>query len=83
VRVSFEDGSESFDRWDGVGRWKRLVYERSQRVREATVDPSTAWLLDVDLLNNGRRRTGTRLPAARPTSGLGFWVETAFQIIGF
>src|SRR5262249_22745579 len=54
VRVRFEGGAEVTEHWDGKTRWHRFVYERPEKVRDATVDPSPVWLLDVNLLDNGR-----------------------------
>jgi aminopeptidase N len=82
VRVRFDDGSEVTEHWDGQTRWHSFVYERKQKVTEATVDPATAWLLDVNLLNNGMRREPARLPSRRMAAGAGFWLQTLWQVLG-
>jgi len=83
VRVRFEGGAEVLERWDGAARWTNLFYERRERVESATVDPAGAWLLDADVLNNGRRLQPAGLPGRRMASGLAFWLQSLWQAIGF
>jgi hypothetical protein len=52
VRVRFEDGSETWERWDGRDRWRVLRYTRPVRAVSAEVDPDRVLLLDIDRTNN-------------------------------
>jgi hypothetical protein len=54
VLVTFENGDQIREKWDGVDRWKAFTYDRRTRVRSAQVDPEQVLLLDVDYTNNSR-----------------------------
>ena len=82
VRVRFEGGAEVVEHWDGKTRWHSWTYERPEKLRDATVDPANAWLLDTDLLNNGKRREPARVPSLRMTSGAGFSLQSLWQALG-
>jgi hypothetical protein len=57
VLVTFENGEQITEKWDGRDRWKRYTYERPSRVRSAQVDPSRVLLLDVNYTNNSKTLT--------------------------
>jgi aminopeptidase N len=52
VLVTFEDGDQVRERWDGQARWQSYFYERSSRAVSVLVDPDRVLLLDVDYTNN-------------------------------
>jgi hypothetical protein len=81
--VEFADGSSAAEVWTGEERWHRYRYRRAAAVVRAMVDPAHAWWIDEDLLNNGFSRVGSRAPAVRVASGLGFWVQSLMQLVGF
>jgi hypothetical protein len=54
VRVTFDDGSEERERWDGRDRWKVLRYTRKTLAVSAEVDPDRVLLLDVNITNNSK-----------------------------
>ena len=54
VLVTFEDGKQARERWDGQERWRQYIYERPTRARSAVVDPDRVLLLDVNYTNNSR-----------------------------
>lgn len=54
VRVSFADGSQVTERWDGRERWRAYRYERPARAASAQVDPDRVLLLDLNSVNNSR-----------------------------
>jgi len=61
VRVTFADGHQVTDRWDGRGRWKLFTYESLVAAVHAQVDPERTLWLDTRVTNNGR--------TLRPPSG--------------
>ncbi|MEO8682354.1 MAG: hypothetical protein ABI665_25120, partial [Vicinamibacterales bacterium] len=67
VLVSFADGTEIRDWWDGRDAQLRLTYTSASRAVLASVDPEAVLLLDVNRSNNtrtlqpSRSITGTRL----------------------
>ncbi|MBN1222878.1 MAG: M1 family metallopeptidase [Candidatus Aminicenantes bacterium] len=52
ILVTFENGEEVREEWDGRGRWKKYVYERSFRLKSAQIDPEGKMVLDIDTINN-------------------------------
>ncbi|WP_158502039.1 M1 family metallopeptidase [Vitiosangium sp. GDMCC 1.1324] len=57
VKVTFEDGSEQVERWDGEERWKQFAFERTGKggvVQQVELSGITA--LDVNPANNSRTK---------------------------
>jgi len=54
VLVTFADGTQASEHWDGRDRWKLYTYERPAKARSAVVDPNHVLLLDVDYTNNSQ-----------------------------
>jgi hypothetical protein len=54
VRVTFENGEQVTEQWDGRDRWKLYGYSRANRALSAEVDPDRVLLLDVNYTNNSR-----------------------------
>ena len=57
LRVTFEDGRQRTDTWDGREREKTFRYRSPARALSAAVDPDRILLLDVHQTNNGRSVT--------------------------
>jgi len=54
ILITFEEGEEIREEWDGKERWKRFVYTRPYQLKSAQVDPDNKVLLDDNFLNNSR-----------------------------
>jgi hypothetical protein len=54
VLVTFEDGMQVTEHWDGLDRWKLYSYLRPSSVATAQVDPHRVLLLDVNYTNNSK-----------------------------
>ena len=52
VLVSFTDGRNVTETWDGQYRWTRFRYRGSAKVARAIVDPQGKLAIDVDPANN-------------------------------
>jgi hypothetical protein len=52
ILVSFADGQQAREHWDGRDRWKQYRWERPVRAATAQVDPDRILLLDVNYTNN-------------------------------
>jgi hypothetical protein len=51
VLITFDDGRQITEHWDGVDRWKLYTYTGAAAV-SAHVDPNRVLLLDVNITNN-------------------------------
>jgi hypothetical protein len=56
VLVTFDDGEQVVEHWDGASRWKAYAYTRPSRIRTVQVDPKRVLLLDVNYTNNSKTR---------------------------
>ncbi len=68
VVVTFENGEQVRQRWDGRDRWRAFVFERPARGVSAAVDPDRVLLLDVDYTNNSYTLQPKARQAARKWS---------------
>jgi aminopeptidase N len=54
VLVTFKDGKQITEHWDGEGRWTRYTHVGDSQALSAQVDPERVLLLDVNYTNNSR-----------------------------
>ena len=54
VLVTFSDGHQERERWDGQARWQTFTYDRPARAVSAQIDPERVLLLDTTFTNNSR-----------------------------
>jgi hypothetical protein len=52
VLVSFENGEQVREKWDGQARWQPFEYVKASKAVSVQVDPERVLLLDVDYTNN-------------------------------
>jgi hypothetical protein len=52
VLVTFENGEQVRERWDGQARWQAYLYEKPTRAVSVQVDPDRVLLLDLNYTNN-------------------------------
>jgi hypothetical protein len=83
IRVSFEDGSELIEQWDGRSASVVLHYTRSARAVSAEVDPERVVLLDLNLINNSRTTRPSDLPAWSVATRLALVLQTTIQLLAF
>lgn len=65
VLVTFDNGEQVTEHWDGEARWREFTYSRKAGVQAAVVDPNRQLLLDVNFTNNSRTRHPHGSEAAR------------------
>ena len=54
VLVTFSDGHQERERWDGQARWQTFSFDRPARAVSAQIDPERVLLLDTNFTNNSR-----------------------------
>jgi hypothetical protein len=78
VRVTFENGEQVTERWDGLDRWKLYGYTRPSRALTAQVDPERVLLLDVNYTNNSRTlRPRSAAAATKWSAKWMIWLQDA------
>ncbi|MBY0493596.1 MAG: M1 family metallopeptidase [Cyanobacteria bacterium] len=60
VLVTFENGEQAREKWNGQGRWAVFTYDKPSKAVSAQIDPERVLLLDTSYTNNSR----TTAPAA-------------------
>jgi len=64
VRITFDNGEQVTEHWDGRDRWRQYLYYRDAKARSAEADPDRVLLLDVNVTNNSRTLEPKGLRAA-------------------
>ncbi len=70
ILVTFEDGEEVRESWDGRDRWKRFIYRRPVKLKSARLDPENKILLDVNFFNNSKVMKPDRVSPLKYALGL-------------
>ena len=52
VLVTFANGEQVREKWNGQGRWAVFTYDKTVRAQSAQVDPERVLLLDTNFTNN-------------------------------
>jgi hypothetical protein len=52
--VTFSNGEQAREKWDGLGRWGVFTFDRPFRAVSAQIDPERVLLLDTNYTNNSR-----------------------------
>ena len=77
IVVTFDDGSETRESWDGLDRWYRIDVTGTRQAVYAVVDPDDKLALDVNRLNNSRMRTPGTRGVVSLAGRCGLWVQGA------
>lgn len=81
--VTFENGEQARETWDGVDRWKQFTYTKESGVVSAVVDPDQVLLLDTNFTNNSRTMEPKTTQAARKwTLKWMVWLQDALLTLG-
>ena len=54
VLVTFANGDQAREKWDGRGRWTEFTFDRPFKAVSAQIDPERVLLLDTNFTNNSR-----------------------------
>jgi hypothetical protein len=82
VLVTFENGDQKHEQWDGQYRWKKFTYYSDSKIRSAVVDPDHKLVMDINWNNNSKvlRGPGFQSLAARKlASKFLLWVQTYLE----
>jgi hypothetical protein len=84
VLVTFANGDQVTERWDGRDRWQLYTYDRGVKARSAIVDPNHVLLLDVNYTNNSQTlEPKGQQAAARWSMRWMIWLQDALLSWGF
>ncbi|HJU43193.1 MAG TPA: M1 family metallopeptidase [Vicinamibacterales bacterium] len=84
VLVTFSDGHQERERWDGRARWQYFTFDRPARAVSAQIDPERVLLLDTSFTNNSRTLEPARDRAATKWSLRWMvWLQDLFMTYAF
>lgn len=84
VKITFGDGEEVLEQWDGLARWKRFDYVKNSRVERVEVDPQNKLVLDVNHSNNSWiRKSQADIAANKWASKWMIWLQNLMEIFAF
>ena len=84
VHVTFDDGREVVESWDGAAPWHALRYDEAARVTRVEIDPARVLVLDVHRTNNSWTATPRAADAAhRWTPRWVAWLQHVLLTYGF
>jgi hypothetical protein len=81
IKVTFADGKEVRETWDGRDRWKKFVYTLPVKLASAQVDPENRYLLDINFANNSRTLAPTPWAARKYALGFMGWVQHLLSFV--
>ena len=64
VLVTFANGEQVREKWDGLARWQTFAYDRPQKAVSVQIDPERVLLLDTNYTNNSKMLTPVTEAAA-------------------
>ncbi len=84
VKVTFSDGEEVLESWDGRDRWVRFDYTRDAKVQKVEVDPEHKLVLDVNPVNNSWvRKSKAKIAATKWASKWMLWLQNLMEFFAF
>jgi aminopeptidase N len=83
VWITFDNGEQVRERWDGRDRWVRFSYDKKAKVVSAEVDPQHTVRLDKDLFNNSKTEEADRRAAAKLSTYWLFTVQLMAQLLAW
>lgn len=65
VLVHFNDGTERYEKWDGIARTKEIVFNGTGKVDWVKIDPEYKIMMDVNYINNSLADEPDNIPVRR------------------
>jgi hypothetical protein len=84
VLVTFSNGEQAREKWDGRGRWAVFNFDRPVKAVSAQIDPERVLLLDLNYTNNSRTlEPHTEAAATKWTLRWMIWLQDLFMSASF
>jgi hypothetical protein len=84
VLVTFSNGEQVRDKWDGRGRWTVFTYDKPVKAVSAQIDPERVLLLDTYYTNNSKTLEPSNKEAATKWSLQWMvWLQDLFMTCSF
>lgn len=84
VLVTFSNGDQAREKWDGQGRWQVFTFDRPVKAVSAQVDPERVLLLDTNYTNNSKvMEPATDRASTKWTLRWIVWLQDLFMSTSF
>ena len=84
VQVTFADGTQVIEKWDGQDRWTRYDYSRSSKIERVIVDPDHKLTMDINYTNNSWiSESPSTLAAGKWAAKWMIWVQSVMEYLSF
>ena len=84
VKITFDNGEDILEIWDGKERWVRFDYLKNTRVQKIAVDPENKLVLDVNHTNNTWvRNSRANIAATKWASKWLTWLQNLMEFFAF
>ena len=84
VLVTFSNGEQAREKWDGRGRWGVFTFDRPFKAVSAQIDPERVLLLDTNYTNNSRSaEPESEQAATKWTLRWMVWLQDLFMTYSF
>jgi hypothetical protein len=84
VMVTFSNGDQAREKWDGRGRWAVFTFDKPFKAVSAQIDPERVLLLDTNYTNNSRTLEPAKDAAATKwTLRWMVWLQDLFMSCSF
>ena len=84
VLVTFSNGEQARESWDGRARWRAFTFDRPVKAVSALVDPERVLLLDTNFTNNSRAiEPATEAAATKWTLRWMVWMQDLLMTYAF
>jgi hypothetical protein len=82
--VTFSNGEQAREKWDGQGRWAVFRFDRPVKAVSAQVDPERVLLLDTYYTNNSKTlQPANTAAAAKWSLRWMVWLQDLFMTTSF
>ncbi|RMF56607.1 MAG: hypothetical protein D6743_20010, partial [Calditrichaeota bacterium] len=84
VKITFDNGDEVVEKWDGRERWARFDYVKPAKVAKVEVDPNNVLVLDVNHTNNSwTAKPKAHRAAIKWASKWAIWLQNLMEFFAF
>ncbi|MFQ5864749.1 MAG: M1 family metallopeptidase [bacterium] len=84
VKITFNNGEEVLESWDGQDRWVRFDYLKNSKVSKVEVDPEHKLVLDVNTTNNTwTRKPKAKISATKWASKWMIWLQNLMEFFAY
>ncbi len=79
VLITFTDGSEKTEKWNGKARSKTFAYPHAMQIKSAEIDPQRKIYIDQNFINNSLTEQPENVGVAKTARTFTVWLQNVFS----